>query len=82
MRVGLLAILVLALLATATACIFDQSDYQGGGRVDQGATAVTASAAPTDTTVPTDTTAPTDTTPPVVDDSGVPILDDADAADE
>jgi hypothetical protein len=34
-RIGFVALA----LATATACIFDQSDYQGGGRLDQGATA-------------------------------------------
>ena len=38
MRVGLLVILA----ASATACIFDQSDYKGGGRLDKGATAKTA----------------------------------------
>lgn len=45
MRVGLLVIVA----ASATACIFDQSDYKGGGRLDKGATA----SAPTDTTTPT-----------------------------
>ncbi len=35
MRVGFLMILA----ASATACIFDQSDYKGGGRLDKGATA-------------------------------------------
>jgi hypothetical protein len=48
MRVGLLAIVA----ASATACIFDQSDYKGGGRIDKGATAK-----------PPDSTAPTTTTP-------------------
>lgn len=38
MRVGFLVILA----ASATACIFDQSDYKGGGRLDKGATAKTA----------------------------------------
>ena len=40
MRVGLL---VLA-MTSATACIFDRSTYQGGGRTDHGATAATQSA--------------------------------------
>jgi hypothetical protein len=47
MRVGLLVIVA----ASATACIFDQSDYKGGGRLDKGATA----SAPTATTTPTTT---------------------------
>jgi hypothetical protein len=34
-RVGALVIVA----ASATACIFDQSDYKGGGRLDKGATA-------------------------------------------
>jgi hypothetical protein len=38
MRIGLLVLLA----ASATACIFDQSDYKGGGRLDKGATAKTA----------------------------------------
>lgn len=50
-RVGLLVIAV----TSATACIFDRSTYQGGGRVDHGATAATQSATET---------APTATTPP------------------
>ena len=56
MRVGVVAIL----LASATACIFDQSEYKGGGRLDKGATAATASesAAPTDTTDPNDPQVP------------------------
>jgi hypothetical protein len=53
MRVGLLVIA----MTSATACIFDRSTYQGGGRVDHGATAATQSA--TDTTpTSTDTTNP------------------------
>lgn len=40
MTAGLLAIALLS----ATACIFDQSDYKGGGRLDRGATAATATA--------------------------------------
>jgi hypothetical protein len=55
MRVGLLVIA----MTSATACIFDRSTYQGGGRTDHGATAATQSA--TDTVpMPTDTTTPTD----------------------
>jgi hypothetical protein len=48
MRVGLLVIA----MTSATACIFDRGTYQGGGRVDHGATAATQSAtntAPTST---------------------------------
>lgn len=46
--------MLVLLVASATACIFDQSEYKGGGRLDKGATAATASssAAPTDTTDP------------------------------
>jgi hypothetical protein len=59
-RIGLAAMFILS----ATACIFDKGDYQGGGRLDKGATAATASSsapAPTDSTMPTatDTTQPT-----------------------
>jgi hypothetical protein len=35
MRLGF----VLLLMASGTACIFDQSEYKGGGRLDKGATA-------------------------------------------
>jgi hypothetical protein len=48
MRVGLLVLAVMP----ATACIFDRSTYQGGGRADKGATAATqsvSSSAPTGT---------------------------------
>ena len=62
-RIGL-AGLLLGTLATASACIFDKSDYQGGGRIDKGATANTASQSAT-APVPTDTTMPTDTTQPM-----------------
>jgi len=48
MRVGLLVIA----MTSATACIFDRSTYQGGGRTDHGATAATQSATET---VPTST---------------------------
>ncbi len=51
MRVGLLVIA----MTSATACIFDRSTYQGGGRTDHGATAATQSA--TDT-VPSGSTMP------------------------
>jgi hypothetical protein len=40
-RLGLVALLA----ACATACIFEKGDYQGGGRLDKGATANTASGA-------------------------------------
>ncbi len=53
MRVGLLVIA----MTSATACIFDRSTYQGGGRVDHGATAATQSATDTAPTA-TDTTNP------------------------
>jgi hypothetical protein len=67
MRVGFLAIVA----ASATACIFDQSDYKGGGRIDKGATAKPPeSQAPTSTT-PTTTTTTTSTTP----DSSFPTTD-------
>jgi hypothetical protein len=48
LRLGLLALLA----ACVTACIFDKGDYQGGGRLDKGATAKTAAdaAPPADTT--------------------------------
>ena len=61
------------LLATATACIFDKSDYQGGGHIDHGSEAKTAE--PTSTaTQPT--SQPTSTTPE--DDGAVaPALDAA-----
>jgi len=54
MRLGLLVIVD----ASATACIFDQSDYKGGGRLDKGATAKTAEPpvpTATDTTTSTST---------------------------
>ncbi|MBX3186706.1 MAG: hypothetical protein KF819_06810 [Labilithrix sp.] len=54
-------------ILTATACIFDRSDYQGGGRVDRGATAQTSDPGPT-SSVDVDTGAvPTDPQ-----DSGLP----------
>ena len=55
MRIGLLVIA----MTSATACIFDRSTYQGGGRVDHGATAATQSATDTAPTS-TDTTNPPD----------------------
>ena len=51
MRAGLLVIA----MTSATACVFDRSTYQGGGRTDHGATAATQSA--TDT-VPSGSTMP------------------------
>jgi len=59
MRVGLLVIA----MTSATACIFDRSTYQGGGRTDHGATAATQSA--------TDTVPMGSTTPPTTDDGGM-----------
>jgi hypothetical protein len=60
MRVGLAAIALASLVTGVTACIFDRGDYQGGGRLDKGATAKTAEPEPTlSDTVPTATnTAP------------------------
>ena len=50
------------LLATSvTACIFEKSNYQGGGRTDRGASAGTVSASGS-TSASDTTTAPTDTT--------------------
>ena len=57
MRVGLLVIA----MTSVTACIFDRSTYQGGGRTDHGATAATQSVSET---------VPTATTPPPVDGGG------------
>ena len=50
LRLGLLVIVA----ASATACIFDQSDYKGGGRIGKGVTTkVPQDATPDDTTDPT-----------------------------
>ena len=73
MRAGLAAILAITAL---TACIFDQGNYQGGGRKDNGGSSQSATATATDTT-PT-STATTDQ------DAGdqdqyVPFVDAADA---
>ena len=38
-RVGMRLGFLMLVAASATACIFDQSDYKGGGRLDKGATA-------------------------------------------
>ncbi len=46
-------------VATATACIFDKNDYQGGGRIDHGGEAKTAEPTSEPTTQPT-STAPDD----------------------
>lgn len=53
--IGLLALAV----ASATACIFDKSTYQGGGRVDRGAEVKTAE--PTASSAPQPTATPTAT---------------------
>ena len=42
MRFGLAGVVLLSLVMGATACIFEKSDYKGGGRLDKGATASTA----------------------------------------
>lgn len=55
-RAGKIWGLVILAATSATACIFDESTYKGGGRQDRGATAGTAasgSGSPTD--VPTGT---------------------------
>ncbi len=39
LRVGMLAIVAVSAGIGATACIFDQSDYKGGGRLGRAATA-------------------------------------------
>lgn len=58
MRLGFLVIIV----ASAAACIFEQSEYKGGGRIDKGATASAASSsAPAPTETPTSTSTPTAT---------------------
>ncbi len=57
-RAGML-VLALASLLSFTACIFEKSDYQGGGRSSQGAK---STATATDTTTAT-TPTPTTTTP-------------------
>ena len=58
-RIGFAALVVVS----ATACIFEKSDYQGGGRLDKGATAqtATASSSASASTTPTSTA---DATPP------------------
>ena len=66
MRVGFLMLVA----ASATACIFDQSDYKGGGRVDKGATAKppeSVATAPTSTTTTTSTSNTPDTSIPSTD---------------
>lgn len=62
-RVGLTALALVSLTVGATACIFEKSEYQGGGRKDQGAEGTTAdpssSTAPLPTgTIPTDSAIP------------------------
>ena len=63
--------LLLMTVLTATACIFDKSEYQGGGRADKGATANTA---PSDSTPPAPAPTPTvtDTTKPMPFDAAIP----------
>lgn len=56
--------------ALTAACIFDKSDYEGGGRLDKGATAGTvakdaAEPVPTDSPTATSTGTPDSATPPV-----------------
>ena len=54
---------VLVALGATSACIFDRSTYQGGGREDQGGVARDdTSATATETTTPTTTTTATTTT--------------------
>lgn len=67
-RIVVRAGLVVIVLASLTACIFEQSTYKGGGRLDKGATANTASATATDTT-----SAPTAPKPTV--DAANPLVD-------
>lgn len=55
MRLGF----ALLFVASATACIFDRSDYQNGGRLDKGANAKTAQPEPTATDDPTGKSNPT-----------------------
>ena len=61
-------------VACLTACIFDKGEYQGGGRLDKGATANTAGAeagpAPTDGSTPPPVDAGTDTSLPPPMDAG------------
>ncbi len=71
LRLGLLAIVIVSAGIGTTACIFDQSEYQGGGRIGRAATAQQEKQSDgTDTpdddtpsTPPTGTTSPT-TIPP------------------
>ncbi len=51
------------------ACIFDKSNYQGGGRIDQGGVAQEPSASSTATDQPTATTPPTTQA-----DTGTPVI--------
>jgi hypothetical protein len=70
-RIVVRAGFVVIVAASLTACIFDQSTYKGGGRLDKGATANTASATATDTTTaPTGSTAPKPTA-----DAANPLVD-------
>ncbi len=60
MRLGF----ALMVVASATACIFDRSDYQNGGRLDKGAAAKTAEPEPTESEDPD---RPKDRPPPALD---------------
>lgn len=71
---------LLLVVATAPACIFDQGNYQGGGRAGTGAStaAGTGSSSATDTATATATAAPTDTTTSTAGmDSGATTVKDA-----
>jgi hypothetical protein len=50
LRLGSLALLA----ACVTACIFEKGDYQGGGRLDKGATSTKASGTASDAASPAD----------------------------
>jgi hypothetical protein len=60
-------------VTSATACIFEKSTYQGGGRQDQGAETTTAQPSGSATTPPPDPT----TTPTSTADTGTTIVVDA-----
>ena len=56
-RVVTVSGLLVIVMATGTACIFEKSSYQGGGRQDQGASGTTATASTSASAVPTEPTA-------------------------
>jgi hypothetical protein len=76
-RIAVRAGFALLVVASAAACVYDKSDYQGGGRLDKGGEAKTAEPTATTSTPPAPTpttTATQDANPPN------PLLDaDADA---